>query len=159
MSSLEVDQLQQQQKATVVSQLSTMNKRISLQFPWTHQNWTKYVPWKYEVFAGISGSVDKLYESMNPPSTAWTVQAAACNMMEWQIFLTWLRPDLAPLKHRRQLSVVPPHVRPFMSSAYRLQTGNFGQNSPSYKAPIGWNRFHLTLRSYFCHVGKLDSHH
>ncbi len=114
--------------------LSAKNRKKSLQFAQTHQNWTiedwKNVAWSDESWFLLRHSDSRVriwhkeHESMDPSCLVSTVQAGGGGLMVWAIFSWHTLGPLVPIEHclntTAYLSIVTDHVHPFMTTVYHL---------------------------------------
>ncbi len=130
--------------------LSAKNRKRSLQFAQTHQNWTiedwKNVAWSDEsrfLLRHSDGRVRiwyKEHESMDPSCLVSMVQAGGGDVMVGGIFSWHTLGTLVPIKHclnvTAYLSIVADHVHPFMTTVYHLLMYFQQDNAPCHKAQI-----------------------
>ncbi len=130
--------------------LSAKNRKRTLQFAQTHQNWTiedwKNVAWSDESRILLRHSDGRLriwhkeHESMDPSGLVSTVQTSG-GVMVHGIFSRHTLGPLVPIEHclntTAYLSIVADRVLPFMTTVYTSSDGYFQQdNAPCHKVQI-----------------------
>lgn len=137
------------------------NRKLRLQFAWTHQNWPiedwKKVAWSDESWFLLwhwDGQVRiwrKQHESMDPSCLVSTVQAGGGGVKVWGLFSWHTLGPLVPissLNTTAYMSIVTDHVHPFMTIFWwRLPAGQrtMSQSSDHLKlVSWTWHWVHCT---------------